>query len=136
MENEFINRYKAFCKSLNNLAKSKAADPKADFVLEGTALNFNFTFDISWKVMKDILIKKMGILDFAVGSPRETLQQAFTNGLITDDQWLQIIHFSKNLKSTLLNTTALKKQNPWFNPGILFTAKGTGIVKSRSHILS
>ena len=31
--------------------------------------------------MKDILIKKMGILDFAVGSPRETLQQAFTNGI-------------------------------------------------------
>ena len=72
--------------------------------------------------MKDILIKKMGILDFAVDSPRKTLQQAFTNGLIADDQWLQIIHFSKNLKSTLLNTTALKKQNPWFNPGILFTA--------------
>ena len=91
MENKFINRYNTFCKSLNNLAKSKTADPKADFVLEGTVLNFNLTFDISWKVMKDILIKKMGILDFAVGSPRETLQQAFTNGLIADDQWLQML---------------------------------------------
>ncbi len=91
MENKFINRYNTFCKSLNNLAKSKTADPKADFVLEGTVLNFSLTFDISWKVMKDILIKKMGILDFAVGSPRETLQQAFTNGLIADDQWLQML---------------------------------------------
>lgn len=45
----------------------------------GTELNFNLTFDIFWKVMKDILIKRMGILDFAIGSPRETLQQAFTN---------------------------------------------------------
>ena len=43
-------------------------------------------FDISWKVMKDILIKKMGILDFAVDSPRETLQQAFTNKIIDDDR--------------------------------------------------
>ena len=28
--------------------------------------------------MKDILTKKLGILDFAACSPRETLQQAFT----------------------------------------------------------
>lgn len=78
MENKFINHYNTFCKSLSNLAKSKTADPKADFVLEGTVLNFSLTFDISWKVMKDILTKKLGILDFAAYSPRETLQQAFT----------------------------------------------------------
>lgn len=68
MENKFINRYNTFCKSLQNLEKSKTADPKAAFVLEGTVLNFSLTFDISWKVMKDILIKKLGILDFAIGS--------------------------------------------------------------------
>ena len=54
MENQFINRYNTFCKSLSNLAKSKTADPEADFVLEGTVLNFSLTFDISWKIMKDI----------------------------------------------------------------------------------
>ena len=78
MENRYINRYNTFCKSLKNLEKSLNADPKADFVLEGTVLNYNLTFDISWKVMKDILIKKLEILGFAIGSPRETLQQAFT----------------------------------------------------------
>ncbi len=31
--------------------------------------------------MKDILVKEMGILDFAVGSPRETLKQSFTSGI-------------------------------------------------------
>ncbi len=64
MESKYINRYHTFCKSLKNLEKSLKADPKADFVLEGTVLNFNLTFDISWKVMKDILIKKMEILDY------------------------------------------------------------------------
>ena len=49
------------------------------------------TFDIAWKVLKDILVKKLEILDFAIGSPRETLQQAFTNGLIDDDRWLQML---------------------------------------------
>lgn len=82
MESKYINRYHTFCKSLKNMEKSLGADPAADFVLEGTVLNFSFTFDISWKVMKDILVKELGILDFAIGSPRKTLQQAFLNGLI------------------------------------------------------
>ena len=91
MESKSINRYNTFCKSLKNLEKSRHADPDADFVLEGTVLNFNLTFDIAWKVMKDILVKNMGILDFATGSPRETLQQAFTNRLIDDDTWMQML---------------------------------------------
>ena len=83
MENKYINRYRTFCKCLDNLKKSKQANPNEDFVLEGTIMNFNLTFDISWKVMKDILVKQLGILDFAIGSPRDTLQQAFTNRLMT-----------------------------------------------------
>lgn len=97
MENKFINRYNTFCKSLKNLEKSKYADPNADFVLEGTVLNFSLTFDISWKVMKDILVKEMGILDFATGSPRETLQQAFTNGIIDDDNWMKMLRCRNQL---------------------------------------
>ena len=97
MENKFINRYHTFCKSLKNLEKSRHADPSADFVLEGTVLNFNLTFDISWKVMKDILTKKLEILDFAIGSPRETLQQSFTNHIITDDKWLQMLRVRNQL---------------------------------------
>ena len=54
MESRFINRYHTFCKCLNNLEKSKTASPDADFVLEGTVMNYNLTFDIAWKVMKDI----------------------------------------------------------------------------------
>ena len=97
MENKYINRYHTFCMSLKNLEKSRHADPKKDFVLEGTILNFNLTFDISWKVMKDILIKELGILDFAIGSPRETLQQAFTNKIIDDDTWMQMLRVRNQL---------------------------------------
>lgn len=70
MESKYINRYRTFCKSLQNLSKSLNADPKADFVLEGTVLNFNLTFDISLKVMKDILIKELEILDLPLVRPR------------------------------------------------------------------
>ena len=74
MERKYINRYNTFCKSLQTLEKSRHADPEKEFVLAGTVLNFTLTFDISWKVLKGILLKRMGILDFATGSPRETLQ--------------------------------------------------------------
>lgn len=97
MENKYINRYHTFCQSLENLEKSRHADPKADFVLEGTVQNFNLTFDISWKVMKDILIKRMSVMDFAIGSPRETLQAAYMNGLIFDDEWLKMLKVRNQL---------------------------------------
>lgn len=109
MENKYINRYNTFCKSVKNLEKSLNADPKADFVLEGTVLNFNLTFDISWKVMKDILIKKLEILGFAIGSPRETLQQAFTNGIIDNDQWLQMLRVRNQLAHDYDGTFAAEK---------------------------
>ena len=97
MENKFINRYNTFCRSLKKLEKSRYADPHADFVLEGTVQNFNLTFDISWKIMKDILVKLLGVTDFAIGSPRDTLQTAFTNGLIFDDEWLKMLRLRNQL---------------------------------------
>ena len=36
MAEKYFNRFHSFCRSLSNLQKSKLADPKADFVLEGT----------------------------------------------------------------------------------------------------
>lgn len=77
--------------------KSQNADPEQDFVLEGTIQNFNLTFDISWKVMKDILVKKLEITNFALGSPREVLQTAFTNRLIDDDRWLEMLKIRNQL---------------------------------------
>lgn len=109
MESKYINRYNTFCSSLKNLEKSRHADPKADFVLEGTVLNFNLTFDISWKVMKDILIKQLGILDFAIGSPRETLNQSFTNKIIDDDRWLQMLRTRNQLAHDYDGTFAAEK---------------------------
>lgn len=109
MESKYINRYNTFCRSVKNLEKSRSADPKADFVLEGTVLNFNLTFDIAWKVMKDILIKKLEVLDFAIGSPRETLQQAFTNKIIEDDQWMQMLRTRNQLAHDYDGTFATEK---------------------------
>lgn len=97
MENKSIKRYETFCKSLANLSRCKMLDPKEDCVIEGTVQRFSLTFDISWKVMKDILIKHKGVLDFATGSPRDTLKTAFSNGLIDSDIWMNMLHVRNQL---------------------------------------
>lgn len=97
MKNKSINRYTSYCRSLENLKKSRDKNPEDDMVLEATVQRFNLSFDLSWKVMKDILTERMGILDFATGSPRETLQTAFTNGIISDDVWLQMLRARNRL---------------------------------------
>lgn len=107
MKSKSINRYASFCKSLENLNKSREKNPADDMVLEATVQRFDLTFDLSWKVLKDILTEYMGILDFATGSPRETLQTAFTNGLISDDVWLQMLRIRNKLAHDYDGTIAL-----------------------------
>ena len=92
MADSFINRYNSFCKSLAGLKEAKHRDPSDDFVLSGTIQKYNLTFDISWKVMKDIIVKYHGILDFATGSPREVLRKAYMLGLIEADTWMDMLN--------------------------------------------
>ena len=108
MENRYINRYRSFCKSLDILGQSCGADPDAKFVLGATAQAFNLTFDLSWKVMKDILVKYFAIQNFVTGSPRETLRTAYEAGLISDDLWLKMLQVRNTLAHDYDGGVALK----------------------------
>ena len=91
MDDKFINRYHSFCKSLEGLEKARERDASDEFVLSGTVQKFNLTFDIAWKVMKDICVNHYKVLDFAMGSPRETLRVAASVRLISDDRWMKML---------------------------------------------
>lgn len=97
MQEKSINRYRSFCRSLANLCDAHAQDPSDKFVLSGTVQMFSLSFDLSWKVMKDIITQYHGITDFATGSPRETLRTAKCVGLIDDDIWLAMLRARNNL---------------------------------------
>lgn len=97
MQGKSINRYRSFCRSLNNLADAKGRDPKDKFILSGTAQMFNLSFDLAWKVMKDIITEYHGALEYPTGSPRETLRMAHSVGLIEDDMWLELLRARNNL---------------------------------------
>ena len=77
MDAKFYKRYENFQKSLNALAEAKHRDLNDSFVLSGTASKFSITFDLAWKVMKDIIIQYYAVVDFPKGSPREVLRKAF-----------------------------------------------------------
>ncbi|HBA50609.1 MAG TPA: toxin-antitoxin system antitoxin subunit [Lachnospiraceae bacterium] len=97
MDVRSTNRYHSFCNSLEGLKKARFRDPHDEFVLSGTIQKYSLTFDISWKVMKDILVKYHGIQSFATGSLRETLRAAHGAGLIESDTWMDMLEDRNNL---------------------------------------
>ena len=92
MEAKFIKRFESFVNSLNGLRMAKERDAADPFVLSGTVQKYNLTFDISWKVMKDIIVQQYMITNFVTGSPREVLKQAKGVDLISDDIWVDMLN--------------------------------------------
>jgi nucleotidyltransferase substrate binding protein (TIGR01987 family) len=108
MESKYFNRYQSLCKSLANLRMSRGQDKDAPFVLPATVQNFNLTFDLSWKVMKELVTQEFGLTDFASGSPRETLKSAFSVGLINDDKWMDMLRVRNTLAHDYDGQVALR----------------------------
>ena len=97
MEGKSINRYRSYCRSLDNLEDAKGRHRTEKFILSGTVQMFNLSFDLAWKVMKDIITEYHGVLEYPTGSPRETLRMANSVGLIEDDTWLEMLRARNNL---------------------------------------
>lgn len=108
MESKYFNRYQSLCKSLANLRLSRGQDKDAPFVLPATVHNFNLTFDLAWKVMKELVTQEFGLTDFASGSPRETLKSAFSVGLINDDRWMDMLRVRNTLAHDYDGQVALR----------------------------
>lgn len=97
MDEKFEKRYTSFRNSLDALAEARERDMTDSFVLSGTSAKFSITFDLAWKVMKDILIQYYQIISFVAGSPREVLREAFKVDLIEDDLWLEMLKVRNQL---------------------------------------
>ena len=79
------------------LAEARERDLSDSFVLSGTSAKFSITFDLAWKVMKDILVQYYAITGFVTGSPREVLKQSFQAKLITGDEWIDMLKIRNQL---------------------------------------
>ena len=83
---EKLNDYKRAMSRLNEATKIQI---EADIVYDGVIQRFEFTFELSWKLMK-MFLEYTGITE--IKSPRATIREAFTYGLIEDgEQWIDMM---------------------------------------------
>ena len=94
MDEKFSKRWESFQRSLDALAHRDMSD---SFVLSETSAKFSITFDLSEKVMKDILVQYYAMTDFVAGSPREVLRKAYKAELISDDIWMEMLKIRNQL---------------------------------------
>lgn len=97
MDEKFNKRFVSFCNSLDVLAEARERDLSDSFVLSGTSAKFSITFDLAWKVMKDILVQYYAITGFVAGSPREVLRESFKANLISDETWMEMLKVKNQL---------------------------------------
>ncbi|MDO5423028.1 MAG: HI0074 family nucleotidyltransferase substrate-binding subunit [Eubacteriales bacterium] len=97
MDEKFIRRYESFKRSLDSLAEARERDLEDSFVLSGTSAKFSITFDLAWKVMKDLMVQYYAVTDFVAGSPREVLRAAFRMGMISEDVWMEMLKVRNQL---------------------------------------
>lgn len=97
MDEKFTKRYKSFRNSLASLTEAKQRDMEDSFVLSGTSAKFSITFDLGWKVMKDILVQYYAMTGFVAGSPREVLRESFKAELIQGDEWMDMLKVRNQL---------------------------------------
>ena len=109
MDSLFDRRFQSFCNSLDALAEARERDLTDSFVLSGTSAKFSITFDLSWKVMKDILVQYYAITGFVTGSPRDVLREAFKANLISDDAWMDMLKVRNELAHD--DVTAIGKRH-------------------------
>lgn len=85
----FEQRKQDFYNAFDRLKEAICENP-TDIVIDGVLHRFEFTFELSWKTIKDYL-EFLGVVD-SIGSPREIIKVAFKHGIIENgDVWIAMM---------------------------------------------
>ena len=110
-------RFKNYCNALQQLQKALEEIPNpTDIEKEGTIQRFEFTHELSWKVLKDFL-EHHGVATL-IGS-RDAVRYAFQNGIISNGQvWMNMIESRNRTLHTyqvdILNKEYLKIKEQYY----------------------
>ncbi|MFZ5626793.1 MAG: nucleotidyltransferase substrate binding protein [Bacillota bacterium] len=95
-----------YTRAVERLRESLARDENDDIVLDGVIQRFEFTYELSWKLLKTYLAYT-GIAE--IRTPREAFKEAFAAGLIVNgDIWLEMID-DRNLTSHNYDETEARR---------------------------
>ncbi len=87
--NRLTEKYKDYHNAYNRLMEGLKIETKSAIVIDGVIQRFEFTFELSWKLMKAYL-EYQGFKD--VNSPRSTIRAAFQNEIIENgDDWIDMM---------------------------------------------
>lgn len=96
----WLQRYSNFHKACQRLIEVTESgitvDDLSELEQEGLVQRFEYTFELSWKVMQDLLTYKG--YEFMTG-PNGALKMAFEDGLITDHDGWRLMAKSRNTLS-------------------------------------
>lgn len=85
----FEERKQDFSNAVDRLQEGLQAE-ETQIVIDGILHRFEFTFELAWKTMKDYL-EYMGFVE-KTGSPRETIQNGFKQGIIENGEaWINMM---------------------------------------------
>ncbi len=87
-----MQKYYNFEKNLSVLEKANQQDITNEFIVSGIIDKFMIQFELSWKVLKELL-KYEGNIEASSGSPRQILKAAFKNyDFIHEEIWLDMLN--------------------------------------------
>ena len=79
----FVNLAKAF----DRLKRGVAIAIPSDIEKQGIIQSFEFTFELSWKTLKDYLESRSVLVSF----PRDVIKEAFGHELISGGPWMEML---------------------------------------------
>ncbi len=104
---EMIEKRKKVLAKATERLKEALNEKETEIAIDGTLHRFEFTFELAWKTMKD-LMEYNGIIE-TTGSPREVLRTAFQHRLIEDGEtWIDMM-LDRNKLSHLYDEETSRK---------------------------
>lgn len=104
---EMIEKRKKVLAKATERLKEALNEKETEIAIDGTLHGFEFTFELAWKTMKD-LMEYNGIIE-TTGSPREVLRTAFQHRLIEDGEtWIDMM-LDRNKLSHLYDEETSRK---------------------------
>ena len=86
----WIQRYSNFKKAMGQLSRFVQKEELNEMEEQGLIQSFEYTFELAWKTLQDILTEESGYTE--IRGPRPAIMQAFSDGYISEgEKWMEML---------------------------------------------